>query len=125
MRISGIVAVAVAVAVGSALLAISGTASAAQRGVTAGEIIIGQHSTLSGPVAPWGLGASNGIRMRFDEVNAAGGIQGRTIKFIVADNAYQVAQAIQAADKLINRDRIFAMLGGLGGLDNYGLAARP
>jgi branched-chain amino acid transport system substrate-binding protein len=108
MRITGIVVVAAATAFLTPL------ASAAQRGVTGTEIIIGQHSTLSGPVAPWGIGAANGIRMRFNEVNADGGINGRTVRFIVEDNAYQAAMAVRAADKLITRDRIFAMLGGLG-----------
>ena len=52
--------------------------------------------------------------MRFDEINAAGGIHGRKIKFIVEDTGYQVPRAIQAANKLINRDKIFAMLAGIG-----------
>ncbi|MCG8692317.1 MAG: ABC transporter substrate-binding protein [Minwuiales bacterium] len=89
-------------------------ASAAQQGVTDNEIIIGQHSTLSGPVAPWGVGATNGIRMRFDEVNDAGGIHGRKIRFVVEDNQYQVPRAVQAVNKLLNRDKIFLMLAGAG-----------
>jgi len=107
MKMTGIIAIAT-------LVIPLATADAAQRGVTGTEIVIGQHSTLSGPVAPWGIGASNGIRMRFNEVNADGGVNGRTIRFVVEDNAYQVQMAVRAADKLITRDRIFAMLGGLG-----------
>ena len=52
--------------------------------------------------------------MRIDEVNEAGGINGRKIKLIVEDTQYQVPRAVQAGTKLINRDRIFAMVAGLG-----------
>ncbi len=86
----------------------------AEDGVTATEIILGSHTDLSGPVAVWGVGASEGARMRYDEVNEKGGIHGRKIKFIVEDHQYQVPRAIQAANKLINNDKIFAMVGALG-----------
>jgi len=52
--------------------------------------------------------------MRFDEVNAAGGVNGRKIKLIVEDTQYQVPRAVQAGNKLIHRDNIFAMVAGLG-----------
>ena len=51
--------------------------------------------------------------MRFDEANEKG-INGRKIKFIVEDHQYQVPRAVQAANKLINNDKIFAMVGALG-----------
>jgi len=54
------------------------------------------------------------VKMRFDEVNEKGGIYGRKIKLIVEDTQYQVPRAVQAGAKLINRDRIFAMVAGLG-----------
>lgn len=83
-------------------------------GVTDTEIILGSHSDLSGPVSYWGVGSINAVRMHFDAVNAAGGIHGRKIRFIVEDTQYQVPRAIQAANKLINRDQIFAMVLALG-----------
>ena len=52
--------------------------------------------------------------MRFDEANEKGGIHGRKIKLIVEDHGYQVPRAVQAANKLINNDKIFIMLGALG-----------
>ena len=48
--------------------------------------------------------------MVFDEANAAGGINGRKIKYIVEDNQYQVPRSVQAANKLINRDGVFIMV---------------
>jgi branched-chain amino acid transport system substrate-binding protein len=91
-----------------------GTTDGAARGVTADTIVIGSHTDLVGPTAIWGVGSMNGARMRFDEVNAASGIHGRRIRFVVEDAQYQVPRAIQAANKLINRDGIFLMLLGMG-----------
>jgi branched-chain amino acid transport system substrate-binding protein len=83
-------------------------------GVTDTEVLIGSFADLSGPAALLGLDAVNGARLRFDEVNAAGGIHGRKIRFIAEDMQYQLPKAIQAVNKLVNRDKIFAMFLGLG-----------
>ncbi len=84
------------------------------RGVTKTEIVIGMHTDLSGPAASYGVHSANAMRLRIDEVNEAGGIYGRKIRLIVEDNQYQVPRAVQAANKLINRDNIFLMAGALG-----------
>lgn len=89
-------------------------AAPAVRGVTDTEIILGSHTDLSGPIATLGVDGANGTRMRFEEANAAGGIHGRTIRFVVEDSQYQVPKAIQAANKLIHRDKIFAMVTAIG-----------
>ena len=88
----------------------SSSAAPEVRGVTDTEIVIGSYTDLSGPIAIWGVGGTNGARLRFDQANAAGGVHGRLIRFVVEDTAYQLPKAIQAANKLINRDDIFAML---------------
>src|SRR4249919_2132115 len=80
------------------------------RGVTDSEIVIGTYTDLSGVTAMWGVNNANAWRMVFDETNAAGGINGRKIKYIVEDNQYQIPRSIQAANKLINRDNVFAMV---------------
>jgi branched-chain amino acid transport system substrate-binding protein len=85
----------------------------AEDGVTATEIVIGSHTALSGPVSAWGIGSTEGTRLRFDEANEKG-IHGRKIKFIVEDHQYQTPRAVQAANKLINNDKIFIMLAALG-----------
>jgi branched-chain amino acid transport system substrate-binding protein len=87
--------------------------AAAEDGVTDTEIILGNHTALSGPVSAWGIGSTEGMRMRFEEANEKG-IHGRKIKFIVEDHQYQTPRAVQAANKLINNDKIFAMVGALG-----------
>jgi branched-chain amino acid transport system substrate-binding protein len=94
--------------------ALAGPALAQTQGVTDTEIVIGTHTSLTGPVAPWGVGSTNGIRMRFEEENAKGGIYGRKIRYIVEDHGYQVPRAVQAGNKLLNSDKIFVMVAALG-----------
>jgi branched-chain amino acid transport system substrate-binding protein len=89
-------------------------ASAQTRGVTANEIVLGMHTDLSGVAATYGVSSSNGVKMRFEEVNAEGGVNGRKIKLIVEDQGYQVPKAVQACNKLINRDKVFAFVAPLG-----------
>ena len=80
------------------------------QGVSKDEIVVGTHTALSGPVAGWGIDATNGIRMRFDEANADGGIHGRSINYIVEDSQYRVPIAVQKANKLVNRDKVFFLI---------------
>src|ERR1700735_1024337 len=93
-------------------VALVGPAMAADsvRGVTPSEVVIGTYTDLSGVTAMWGVNNTNAWRMVFDEVNSAGGINGRKIKYIVEDNQYQIPRSIQAANKLINRDGVFMMV---------------
>jgi len=107
---------ALAVGVAVAAMAVAGAAMAQKdsRGVTAGEIVLGMHTDLSGPAATYGVSSSNAVKMRFDEANEKGGIHSRKIRLVVEDTQYQVPRAVQAGTKLINRDRIFAMVAPLG-----------
>lgn len=89
-------------------------AVAETRGVTDNEIVIGTYSDLSGVTAMWGVNNTNAWRMVFDDVNAAGGVNGRKIRYIVEDNQYQIPRSVQAANKLINRDGVFMMVGNAG-----------
>jgi branched-chain amino acid transport system substrate-binding protein len=89
-------------------------ASAATRGVSDTEIIIGMMTDLSGVTAVQGSNAAKAIRLAFDAANAQGGIAGRKIKFIVEDNEYLVPKAVQSMNKLLNRDNIFILVGGGG-----------
>jgi branched-chain amino acid transport system substrate-binding protein len=104
--------------VGASLLALAlaggALAQSETRGVTRTEIVLGMHTDLSGPAATYGVSSSNAVKMRFDEVNDKGGLHGRKIRLVVEDTQYQVPRAVQAGTKLINRDRIFAMVAPLG-----------
>ena len=78
------------------------------------EIVIGTHIDLSGPAAAGMPMLRNGMQMKIDEVNAAGGVHGRKIKLIVEDNASQPQQAVRAVQKLIKSDNAFAILNAFG-----------
>ena len=82
-------------------------ARAATRGVSDNEIIVGSMTDLSGVTAVQGVNNADGMRMAFDEANAKGGMNGRKIRFIVEDSEYTVPKAVQAMNKLLNRDNIF------------------
>ena len=86
----------------------------AEQGVTDAEILIGSNNDLSGPFAAFGAPATKAAQLVFDEVNEAGGIHGRKIRFIVEDHGYQMPKAIQGMNKLVNGDKVFAMLLSLG-----------
>jgi ABC-type branched-subunit amino acid transport system substrate-binding protein len=84
------------------------------KGISATEIVIGSHQDLSGPIKGWGTGAANGLKMAADEINAAGGINGRKIRLIIEDSGYDPKKAVLATQKLVEKDEIFALVGALG-----------
>ena len=86
----------------------------ANQGISNNEILIGMHTDLSGPASMIGKQSVDGANMRFDEFNQSGGAYGRTIKFIVEDHQYTVPRAVQAANKLLRKDKVAFMLGSLG-----------
>ena len=97
-----------------ALAAFAATPALAGQGVSDKEIVIGSVSDLSGPFAAFGVPAVKAAQMHFKAVNAAGGIHGRKIRFVVEDSSYQMPKALQGYNKLVNRDKVFSMLLSLG-----------
>ena len=89
-------------------------AALADQGISDTEILVGMHTDLSGPASMIGKQSVDGANMRFDEFNSKGGAYGRLIKFIVEDHQYTVPRAVQAANKLLRRDKVALMLGSLG-----------
>lgn len=96
------------------LLACTGLAQAQTQGVSKNEIVLGSIQDLSGPIAGFGKQARNGLIMRVEEINEAGGVQGRKIKLLVEDSGYDPKKGLLAAQKLVQRDKIFAMIGTIG-----------
>ncbi|NOD75452.1 MULTISPECIES: ABC transporter substrate-binding protein [unclassified Ruegeria] len=101
-------------AVATALTASATMGLAQTQGVTDEEIVIGSVNDLSGIFAAVGVPATKGANVVFDRVNAAGGVHGRQIRYVVEDNGYQMPRAMQGYNKLLNRDKVFAMLQSLG-----------
>ncbi len=106
-----------------AALAATSTLTLAQQGVSATEITLGSIQDLSGPIAGFGKQVRLGMMLAVDELNETGGINGRKIKLIVEDSAYDPKKAVLAAQKLVNQDKIFMMLGHIGTAQN--MAAMP
>jgi branched-chain amino acid transport system substrate-binding protein len=100
---------------GAALVALAGgNALAQQQGVSKNEIVVGTIQDLSGPVAAFGKAVRQGMQLRVDEINEQGGINGRKLKLIAEDNGYDPKKAVLAAQKLVNQDKVFAVLGHIG-----------
>jgi branched-chain amino acid transport system substrate-binding protein len=111
-------------AIALASLALTCTlAGAQQQGVTKDEIVLGSIQDLSGPIAGFGKQIRSGMQLAVDEINEQGGINGRKLKLLVEDSAYDPKKAVLAAQKLVNQDKIFMMVGHLGTAQN--MAAMP
>src|SRR5258706_530306 len=92
-------------------LALSGAAFAQTQGVSKGELVIGTMQDLSGPIVAFSKQLVAGMNMRVDEINANGGINGRKLKLVVEDHGYDPKKAVLATQKLVQKDRIFALVG--------------
>ena len=103
-----------AAALFAALLVSATAASWAEVGVTDKEIVIGAGLDLTGAVANWGVNIKAGMEAVFNRVNEAGGISGRKIRFITYDHVYQPPKAVTNAKRLVERDKVFVMMGHLG-----------
>jgi branched-chain amino acid transport system substrate-binding protein len=110
----------IAAALGACAIAATG---AEPQGVSKSEVLVGTIQDLSGPIAGFGKQVRNGMQLRVDELNEQGGIHGRKIKLLVEDSAYDPKKAVLAAQKLVNQDRIFIMVGHIGTAQNN--AAMP
>ena len=86
----------------------------AEDGVTADTITFGQAAVLEGPASALGLGMQQGLNAAFNEVNAKGGVHGRKIKLISVNDGYEPDRAIAATKKLIEEDKVFALIGPVG-----------
>ncbi|MBI2372248.1 MAG: ABC transporter substrate-binding protein [Deltaproteobacteria bacterium] len=89
----------------AAALWLPGAATAQQ------PIKIGAILPLTGGFAYSGLSQMNAMKIAQEEINAKGGVLGRKIMLLVEDGACNPAQSVNAAEKLITRDKVVALLG--------------
>lgn len=92
-------------------------------GTDSGPIKLGFIGPLTGDAAPYGVDMVNGTKMAIDELNAAGGINGRLIELVAEDGRCTGADAASAVQKLVNVDKVVAIVGG--GCSGETLAAAP
>jgi ABC-type branched-subunit amino acid transport system substrate-binding protein len=105
------------------LAGVAGAASAggvADPGVSATEIVIGGTVPLSGEAAAFGS-VGPGAKAYFDHVNASGGVNGRRIRYVFYDDAYNPAQTVQLTRRLVEQDGVFAIFNSVGTANNLAI----
>jgi branched-chain amino acid transport system substrate-binding protein len=75
------------------------------------EILIGEYGSLTGATATFGQSAHKGITLALDSINSQGGVIGKKIKLITEDDQGKPEEAQTVVTKLINKDRVVAVLG--------------
>lgn len=78
------------------------------------QLRVGVIQPLSGPVAASGNYVTSGAKIAADEINAKGGILGGKLELLIEDNKSDPAEAVNAAEKLIQRDRVPVLVGAWG-----------
>jgi branched-chain amino acid transport system substrate-binding protein len=97
---------------------------ACQHGGSADEIVVGEYGSLTGTTATFGQSTHNGIMLAVEELNGASGLLGgKKVKVITEDDQSKPEEAATAASKLINQDRVVALLGEVA--SSRSLAAAP
>jgi branched-chain amino acid transport system substrate-binding protein len=84
------------------------------RGVTANEIRFGIVGPFSGPTKELGRQMKLGIDTAFNRINDAGGVEGRMLKLISADDGYEPSRTLDAMKQLYEKDQIFGFIGNVG-----------
>jgi len=74
-------------------------------------IMIGYLPALTGPSSSTGIGINRGVQLAVQEINAAGGIDGRQIELIVRDTQSEPTKAVNGAAELIHAHKVSVMLG--------------
>lgn len=80
------------------------------QGVTDTEVLIGEVNPYTGPPALLGIAHASGVKMAFAEANEQG-VNGRKLRLITEDDGYVTTRTLQAVRKLIDVDKVFAMMG--------------
>lgn len=83
-------------------------------GVSAGEIRIGMVNAQSGPAAGLGRGMREGAQAVFDDVNVTGGVHGRRLRLVVADDGYEPERTVAETLSMIQDHRVFSLFGFVG-----------
>ena len=94
-----------------ALLLIAALAVAGCGKKASNEIVIGENGSLSGENGAFGTSSHNGVVLAIEEINAAGGVLGKPVRVVTEDNQSRTEQVTTVVKKLINQDKVVAVLG--------------
>jgi branched-chain amino acid transport system substrate-binding protein len=86
-------------------------------------IRIGVFGDMSGPTSSFGEATYHGVKLAFDEINAAGGIDGRKIEIFLEDDLGRPEDAKKVVEKLIAENKVHAIIGEVASSNT--LAAAP
>jgi branched-chain amino acid transport system substrate-binding protein len=90
------------------------TTASQVRGVTDREIRFGIVAPFSGPAKELGRQMKLGIDTAFNRINDAGGVEGRMIRLIAADDGYEPTRTPEAMKQLYDKDQVFGFIGNVG-----------
>ena len=107
-------ATAAAVLAGALALTALPAQGASTPGVSDTEIVLGMQLPQTGAASPGYNKVDDAIRAYFDYVNSKGGVNGRKITLVVKDDTYKAGLTVSTASALINKDKVFAMVGSVG-----------
>ena len=98
------------------LMAFLALALLVQPGLLAGKepYVIGAFFSVTGPNAPLGTPERDTVLMLEEQINKAGGIDGHPLKMIVEDDASDPTSSVKAVKKLLEQDKVLAVVGGSG-----------
>lgn len=88
-----------------------GQGGAGNGGSEDGDIKIGGLAPLTGDVSVYGIAVDNGVQIAIHEINSNGGILGRDIHYIVYDEKGDATEAVNAYNKLVQSDKVVAIIG--------------
>jgi branched-chain amino acid transport system substrate-binding protein len=93
----------------------SAVALAAEQGVTETEVKIGTSAGLTGPIAVWGNRMARiGPQTYFNYINEQGGVHGRKLAQVLLDDGYEPPRSVANHKRLIESDKVFAILLSMG-----------
>lgn len=75
------------------------------------KVRVGVFMSTTGSTANFGISSVNGIKMAADEVNAAGGINGKQVELLVQDDRSDASEAATIVTKFVTQDQVHAILG--------------
>ncbi len=90
----------------------------AQEGINAKTITIGSSGALSGPLGAYGVNLKTGVDAAMAQINAKGGIHGRTLQFQMVDDAYAPARTLENVKKMAADGGVFALMSCIGTPNN-------
>ena len=87
------------------------------------SLVVGHVASMTGDTATFGRSADQGMRMAIEELNAKGGVLGKKLMLVTEDDRSVTEEARTAAQKLLQRDKVIALLGEVA--SSRSLAAAP